>query len=324
MDYIHNGKIIGNVAQKLLAHGFNPAVLRTNATLLKDEWKAIDTEVQKVAEERLVGVADLLQRNQTHQLSEGFGTMSFESERSSDISEAERSMDGMSRSKGDAQEFDLVNLPLPITHKDFQLSARVLTASRKRGDSLDTSMSGLATRKVAEENENVLFNGAGGYSFGGGVLYGYTDHPNRNTFTTKDWEAGVTTGEEILADVLAMIKINQADKYFGPYYLYVPSGYDTKLDEDFKANSDKSIRERLLQINSIEEIRVSDQLAAGQVVLVQMTSDVVRIVRGQDPTPIEWEGEGGMVLYFKVMSILVPQIRADFNGNSGVCHGSRP
>jgi len=55
---------------------------------------------------------------------------------------------------------------------------------------------------------------------------------------------------------------------------------------------------------------------------VQQTSDVIREVVGMDITTVQWEEEGGMRLNFKVMAILVPQLRADFNGNTGIVHGS--
>ena len=53
-----------------------------------------------------------------------------------------------------------------------------------------------------------------------------------------------------------------------------------------------------------------------------MTSDVVRLVEGLPITPVEWTVEGGTIFNFKVMTIRVPQIRADQDGNSGVVHYS--
>ena len=38
--------------------------------------------------------------------------------------------------------------------------------------------------------------------------------------------------------------------------------------------------------------------------------------------PFQWEGQGGMEVNFKVMAILVPQLRDDFNGNTGIVHGT--
>jgi hypothetical protein len=53
-------------------------------------------------------------------------------------------------------------------------------------------------------------------------------------------------------------------------------------------------------------------------IFVQMTPDVARAVNGMDITTVQWESKGGMQLNFKVLCIQVPQVRADFYGNSGI------
>jgi len=56
--------------------------------------------------------------------------------------------------------------------------------------------------------------------------------------------------------------------------------------------------------------------------MVQMTSDVARAINGMPITTVQWESAGGMRLNFKVMAIQVPQIRSDYDGNSGICHAT--
>ncbi len=48
---------------------------------------------------------------------------------------------------------------LEKSHKDFRINIRALEASRKLGQTLDTTMVGLATRLVTERLETILFNG---------------------------------------------------------------------------------------------------------------------------------------------------------------------
>ncbi len=343
VDVLINGKAYGSVAQKLLANGMDVNVLRgyigsdgrayftnngkavptLNATLRKDEWKHYDTAVIKAAQERLIGVADLYSRGLTYSIPNGLGTTVLEYEDISDISAAQMSMDGISRSKSDRPEFDINYLPLPIIHKDYQINSRVLASSRNTGAALDTTMAELAARMVAEKLEDILFNGASAYTFGGGTIRGYTDHPSRNTVSlTANWDASAATGETILTDALAMKQASIEAKYYGPWVMYIPTGYETVIDGDFKSNSDKSTRQRILEVDGIQDIKVSDKLTANNVLLVQMTSDVVRMVQGLAITPVEWESEGNMVHHFKVMTIQVPQIRSDQNGNCGVTHAS--
>jgi len=279
MDFIFNGKASGPVASRLLANGMNPSVMRPfigndersyitvngknvefagNATLRKDEWKQYDQAVLKAAMERLVGVQDLVSRGLTF-TTNGLGTTVLEYEDMSDIENAQISMDASTRDKRDRPEFDINYLPLPITHKDFQLNARVLAASRTTGTALDTTMAELAGRKVAEKIESVLFTGASGYAFGGGTIRGYMDFDHRSQVTLENhWNDSAATGAGILVDCLAMKQASINDRYYGPWVLYIPTNFETALDEDFKAASDKTIRQRILEIGGITDIKVAD------------------------------------------------------------------
>ena len=92
------------------------------------------------------------------------------------------------------------------------------------------------------------------------------------------------------------------------------------MDDDFKANSDITVRERILKIDGIQGVKVVDKLTANNVVLVQMTADVVRMVIGLPITNVEWQTEGGMIFRYKIMTIQVPQLRADQNDRTGIVH----
>ena len=72
--------------------------------------------------------------------------------------------------------------------------------------------------------------------------------------------------------------------------------------------------------HSSVDVKVIDTLTAHNVLLVQMTSDVVRLVQGLGITNVEWSTEGNMITKYKVMTIQVPQVRCDYNLKSGVTH----
>lgn len=320
LDIIAGGKAFGNVAQRLLASGMNVNALRTNDTLRYDEWKNYDEAVVKAYQKRLVGIADLRSRGLVYNIADGLGTTVLQFEDQSDITDANMSMDGITRGDNDRPEYSMKYLPLPIIHKDFQINVRALTASRKGNSPLDTTMAELAALKVAQKQEKLLFQGSSSYAFGGGTIYGYIDFPNRNLETTVNWTSAV--GADILGDVLSMKEKLQNDMCFGPYVIYVPTTVDTHLDDDFKANSDLTIRQRLLQVAGIADVKVSDFLATQNIIMVQMDSQTVRLVEGLPLTNVEWQIEGNMIFKFKVMTIAVPQLRADQAGNCGICHGS--
>lgn len=316
----------GTVAEKLLANGMNPNALRVNSLLRKDEWIMMDRAVVTTARERLVGVADLMGRGLSLNVPNAMGTLIVQHQTQSETIAAELSMDGVTRGNYDNLTFDLVSTPLPIVHRDFQLTARHLQASRNGGIPLDVSNVEEATREVVTKLEDILFNGvtSGGlHGFGNhqAQLFGYTNRTGRNTVTlSQNWNASGKTGAEILADVLAMIQAAHDDRMYGPYMLYVPSAYWTPLFDDFKANSDKTIMQRIKEIPGIIDVKVSDRLIGNNVILVQMTRDVVDMLDGIQPMVVQWEEQGGMVINFKVMAIMVPRIKLDHGGRCGVVH----
>ena len=316
----------GGLAERLLANQMNPASLRTNAVLRKDEWEQLDTVVVEIARERLSAVSDLMGRGLVYNVPNGMGTTIVQHETVSEMTAAEVTMDGITRTEADRLTFNLVNTPLPIIHHDFYISSRVLEASRKLGTPLDTAQVEEATRQVAETTESLLINGLSdgatlGFGASTATLYGYTNRPNRNTYSIgTSW--ATDTGSNIIADVLAMIQAAHVDRMFGPYMLYVPGNYWVKLQDDYKAESDKTIIQRIREISGIEEVKPLDKLAADTVLLIQMSRSVVDMVVGMQPTTIQWEAEGGMLFKFKVMSIMVPRIKLDHDNRSGVVHGS--
>jgi len=309
-------------------------VLQINqaGTLRRDEWKQLDEAVLKVAESRLGGFQDLIDAGLVYNLGNAMGTTVLEYHDISDTDlSADITMDGITRAQGARPQFTTNYLPIPIVHADYEINARVLAASRNLGNPLDTTMAERAARKVQEKLELMLF-GDTTYSYGGGTIYSYMNFPSANTKTEvesilgtgastilKPWNQ-LSDEKAIVKQIIAMKQTSLNDKFFGPWNLYIPSAYETILDEDYKVSGGKviTIRDRLMAISGIKNIRVIDFMPANTVLLVQMTSDVVRVVRGMGLQNVEWSTEGNMVTKYKVMTIQVPQIRADQEGKCGI------
>lgn len=314
----------GGVAARLLSSGFNVNALRTLDTLRKDEWVQYDETVVAVARQRLVGVADLMSAGLSYKIRNPLGTTRIEWEKEGDMEGADVSMSGVTEGRNDRMTYDLTSVPLPIIHKDFHINIRALEASRTRGESLDTSQAARAARLVTEKIENILFKGST-VNGSNSPIYGYCTALNRNTGSISNWAAANTTGETVVGEVLAMLGALQADHMFGPYTLYVPPTFWNALMDDYKANSDRTILERILAIKGISGVQMSANLndgASGEVILVQMTSDVVDMADGLQPTTVQWDSHGGMVMNFKVMAIMVPRMKTDSASQSGVAHYS--
>lgn len=303
--------------------GITTQALRTLDTLQRDEWKFFDNELVQEAQLRLRAVADLYAAGLIKRIPNGLGKTVLEYETIGSMDPATVSLDGVTRSENDRLEYGFGNLPLPITHKDFYLNLRHLAASRERGEPIDTTHVRAAGRVVAETAEEMLF--LGGKTFAGLPIYGYLTHPSRNTLafgTNGSWSQTAKTGDDIISDIGRMIQAAEADRFFGPYVIYVGSGMSLKMSSDFKANSDRTIRERILAMDQISDVRVADKLPANTVVMVQMTSDVVQWVEGEPLQTVQWDVHGGFQINFKAFQIGVPFIRADIQGRSGIVHMS--
>lgn len=355
VSYVLNGQAHGSVADRLMEHDWDPRALRrfigndgrcyqdipngkldeggrrtyvpalvtnANATLRKDEWNLLDTDVMKVAKERLSAMADLRSAGLTYTIGDGMGVSVLQTQAQGDITEARMSMDGMADSESDRLEFNLTNLPIPLFHKQFFLSARQLQQGRRSGTPIDTSQAQAATRRVAELIEDATTGRAASYSFGGGTLYGYTTFPQRLTKSMTLPTAGGWTPALLIDELLGMRQQSVNAFYYGPWKLYNSPNWDQYLDVDYSAaKGDNTLRDRILKIKGFTSMDTIDRLTGYQILLVQQTTDVVRAVIALDFTTIQWEVKGGLGWNFMVMASMVPQLRADFNGNTGLVHG---
>lgn len=322
---VSNKKVVP--VSELQINGLGNAVTNATLSLRTDEWKQMDQIVIKAARQRLRAWSDLAASNSFGGFN-AMGRMILEHETMNDPGEAHVDMDGLTEGRGDAPKFQLEGLPLPITHSDFHFSSRRLAISRNGGMPLDTSMAEAAGRRVAELIEKTTIGVVTGATYGNTseygnapTVYGYTNHPDRVT-KTNFTASSSATGTNFVDETLALRELMYANNFYGPFMMYVSTGYDAILDEDFKTNSDKTTRQRVKEIDGIVDVRRLDYLTGDVVLLVQMTSDVARAINGMPITTVQWESKGGMQLNFKVMAIQVPQIRSDFSGNCGVGHGT--
>jgi hypothetical protein len=181
-------------------------------------------------------------------------------------------------------------------------------------------MAELSATKVMEEVEKYT---AGSQTFGYATynIYGYTNFPSRLTQSiTAPTSANHAT---TVTEILSMRKKLTDKGYYGPFMAYVSPAWDPFLDEDYSTTKgENTLRQRILNIEGIAGIRTSYFLTGNAIVLVQMRSDVVQGIIGMDVVTLQWPSHGGMQLNYKVMAILVPRLRTDFNGSTGICHGS--
>ena len=127
----------------------------------------------------------------------------------------------------------------------------------------------------------------------------------------------------LVSELLAMKQLLKGQLHYGPFAVYFGTEWDRYLDEDYAAaKGSNTVRERIGQISQIDSIETLDFMSGYDVLMVQKSSDVIRMVNGINMQTIQWPSMGGLKVDFKVMAMMVPQVRQDFYGRAGVLHAS--
>lgn len=295
-----------------------------NSALRKDEWEELDRVVLEAARYPLRGVQDLRSRGLVQPLG-GLGTLISQWNVGSEMTAANVNMNGQSRGLMDRQDYKLSGVPVPVVWKDFDIGERELDASRRMGDGLDTSHVFEATRVVAEMLENMLFNGHN-VILNGTALYGYRTHTNRNSDTATNYGGGDwSTIANIVPTVAGMIAAANGDRHYGPFVLYASTvQYNEAALGYYTDGSGQTPLQRILAMPEIEAVQKMDAaiLPAGELVLVQMSRNVVDWAEALGITVVEWASGDGMTNHFKVMAVGAPRVKADYAGQSGIVHAA--
>jgi hypothetical protein len=285
MVYNHDTKNYVPERRKVLIRdlqerGINSPVFNAT-TLRKEEWIELDRVVLRAARLRMRAWADLAAANSFGGFN-GMAKMILEHETMSDPGEAVVDMDGLADGRGDALKFQLEGLPLPITHSDFQFSARRLAISRNTGTPLDMTMGEACGRRVAELIEKTLIGVSTGVTYGGAStqvggygrtpsVYGYLNFPQRLTNVLLYGPAGngrSTTGWvplDTIKDVLAARDQLYLNRFYGPFMLYHSNDWDQYMDQDYILTATagiayQTLRDRLRAIEGISDVKRLDFL----------------------------------------------------------------
>jgi uncharacterized linocin/CFP29 family protein len=297
--------------------------LAENNTLREDQTREIDETLTRVSRRDLVAVRDLA--NLQKMLSKGVGATTYEFDRVAPVGEATQSMSILNLGDEDLVNFTRTAIPVPVTASRFTLDARQIAAGRSMGDSVDMVNVEEHTRSVAEKLEDSLVNGSS-VVLGGNTLPGYTNHASIDTasFSSGHWNdqtAGAHSAA--VADVLEMRQGLRATGFTGPYGLYVSPNFDETLDDDYKANSDRTLRERLLSIEGVQFVKVLPSLADDHALMVQLTRSVVEYAVGQPITTVTWTSMGGLATHWAILHVGTFAIRVA-NARAPLSNGTLP
>jgi uncharacterized linocin/CFP29 family protein len=304
----------GDVVGKIPAHYIRNGVvdrramysdLVENRTLREDETRQIEEALTRVARRDLQAVADLRAAGLNVPL-RNIGVTSYEFDRVAPVGEAEQSMSILNLGERDLVTFARTAIPVPVTASQFRMDARHQAAGTSIGEPVSLTNVEEHTRAVAEKLEDTLVNGSD-VVLGGNGLPGYTSFAARESlsFGSGPWDELTPANiQDAVRDVLNARTALRDNGFTGPYVVYVSSDFDGVLDDDYKAFSDRTLRERLLAIEGVNAVRVLASLPDQSVLMVQLTRSVVQMPVGQDITTVTWDRMGGLAMNWAILAVL--------------------
>lgn len=290
-----------------------------NATSLpKDVWGQWDRDAITVARP-VLAVFDDLSSSVAMTLPIGKSLSYYQT--ASDSGSATVTMDGRDDGRSDQPTLDYHGTPVPVVRSKFSFGWRQMAAAESEGFNIDVAARDNAFRKVAESLEDGALNGYAGISVNGQASYGLRTHPNRNTRPIGAALYGAT-GADWLTEIAATMKMNHDANYDGPVTIYVNKGdLFYAQTNDFKSTGDKTIAQRLLEIEDIDAIVGSSAVPANEILAVVKRRDVVQVLNAMPITTLpRFRANPDDDYVFMTQAIAAVQIKADAKGQCGVAH----
>lgn len=294
--------------------------MATNATLRKDEWEIIDERVNEEARNRLTVFERFRSRGLIQNVS--VGDIERVTERLDAFSEADVTWDGEADEERDRANYSQDRRAVPIISHGFRYGFRQLASSNRRGANLSTDSAGLAARSVAHKFQDILTNGISSGAPSGGGVPGLTTAPNAiDVSLATNWD---DSGGDPVADTIRMLEAAYAGFFFGPFDMHVPKNYWAFLQDDYSTQKgDRTWLERIRAFEDIEDVMPNDALADDNVLLVQMTRDVMDVSLALPMTTWQWMKNPAATNY-RVLTIGGPHIKSvegqDGTTRNGIIH----
>lgn len=308
------GQIIANSADK------QALVTNANGTVRHEDFLVIRDMVIEVRRRKLNGISDLREAGLTFNVALGEQLVGFEA--INEFQEAKQEMNPNSYDNNDTT-FTETYVPNPITHSSFQVPWRQQGFDYKRSLGMAESL-----RQVSEKLENTLFNGNANIvvNFNGTnfPIYGYTTDPNRGTGTISDW-TNPANQDAIIDELIAEIGSMWADQDGvgnDSVIVYVANDIWNVLQKDYvDGQPSKPIKDRMMDVAQVKDVKPAEKLANGQVVLVEMERRTIELGVASDIIVTPHTKTNPMApQVMTTYAAMIHKIKADNNSKTGVRH----
>jgi len=298
--------------------------LKIQSALPYDAWRQMDSAVLAVAKKVLVGINDLRAAGLVETVS-SFGTLTARYQVTSGMSGGNVSMTGRNQGSGnqDLLEFNMRGVPIPIWWKEFTIGSREIAAAAQAGDPIDTTTAAEAAYVVANDLETALFNGIT-LTFDSYSLQGYRTFTHRSTDTATSYGGAgwSSTPTNAILCVAGMVNAAYNKKQYGPFVLYLNNREYHLLDSSFISGLNITVLDRIRAMSAIQDVRLCPTMTAGEAVLISLDSRTIVLKEHMDLTTLEWVSPDGGTHNFKVMAVMAPLMKADYDANCGIVHAT--
>lgn len=216
-----------------------------------------------------------------------------------------------------------VLMPLPIFHVDFSFDIREIMQARRAGWDLDTTQAEEGGRSIGEDLEDLVIGTLGTYSYGGGTIYGLTNHPSRITTTHTLPTTGGWVPNTGYNELLAHIKLMKDNNFNGPFGVYFSNDWWTYLNQDYAAAYPGfTLQRKVEDLPEVSWVRTIPRLSGYVILIVRLSRGTAQALTGLELQTLRWGTHGGMELNFKIMCIKLPRIMDNADGDAGILHST--
>jgi len=305
----------GGLAQIRTARG-----LTVNSVLRNDEWKSLDDAIIRRVHDELTITPRLRARGLVRTLG-GLGTIVTQWNVAGEKPMSIAVMDPRTSPPRDRVEKKLAGVPVPIIHSEYTFGERELASMRLMGNDLETLEAEEAAASVVEKFEDMIWNGEPTINVGGATIPGILTYAGRLTDTASNFGGGdFGTVSNIYPTFTGVLGALAARRYRGPFGVFVASEQYYQLLAHYSDGSGQTGLVRISQLPQIEFIEEAPQLAAGTVVFLQLSANVIDLAIALDLQNREWVTGDGTSLFFRVLMAGVHRIKSDYAGYTGIAH----
>jgi len=319
VDFVTNSSRPAFYDKQGIAYGADG--LKINSFLSREEWEKLDSVIIARGQQRLNAYQDLVDAKltTTTTLAEEFSKWRVASERIA----ADVTMDFRSRRNNDRTDMKTYGVPIPIISAEYGIGRRELLVARSAGRDVEVSEADAAAIAVAEKAEDILINGEAGIVVHGSDIPGYRTLAARDTNTAAGYGGGdFGTISQVRPTFLGMMSALAAKRYYGPFGCYIANTQYHEMLDRHTDGSGQTALETVETIPQIEFVKANDLIPDSELVMVQLTRDVVDLVIALSLENRQWESPDGSALFFVVMMSAIPRLRTDYSGNSGIAHAT--